>query len=204
MIKVVVFDFDDTLYNTDVWYKWADFCDKTIRQCLPHYTESEVLQFIKKYNLTNACNGNVIAEALIKETGNDTAVDILRDSLYAEAKDVKFVNNKIIENFAKYFELYIVSFSPIDFIRYYSEKHNFDLSHFKKILGNDKNQCENNKKSVFEQIIKDTNIAPQEMCVIGDNYLRDIAPAKYLGCHTIQVSKISEINNNMLKLVQKM
>ena len=137
MIKVVVFDFDDTLYNTDVWYKWPEFCDTAIRKCLVGYGESQIIEFIEKYDLINACNGNAIAEALIKETGNDKAWEKLRDKLYAEAKGVKFANNDIIRKFSESFDLFIVSFSPVSFIEYYSNKYNFDLSVFKQIIGSD-------------------------------------------------------------------
>ena len=204
MIKVVVFDFDDTLYNTDVWYKWAEFCDSAIRKCLVGYSEEQVRDFIDKYNLINACNGNAIAEALIRETGKDEAWVKLRDDLYAEAKGVKFAKNEIIKEFSENFTLYIVSFSPESFIQYYSTKYGFDLSNFKKILGNDQSQCENNKKIVFEQIIKDSKIKPEEMCVIGDNFSRDILPARELNCNAIQITKISEINKKLLEKVKNM
>lgn len=204
MIKVVVFDFDDTLYNTDVWYKWAKFCNDAIKKCLPSYTEQQIVDFVETYDLMSACNGNAIAEALIKETGNDTAWEKLRDDLYAEAKGVKFANNDIISKFSENFNLYIVSFSPVSFIEYYSNKYNFDLSNFKNILGNDESKCDNNKRKVFEQIIIENNIKPSEMCIIGDNYSRDIIPAKELGCEAIQVSNIDEISENLLKIVKNM
>ena len=142
--------------------------------------------------------------ALIKETGSDTAWESLRNGLYAKAKGVKFANNDIIKKFSESFELFIVSFSPKSFIEFYSNKYNFDLTNFKQILGNEKNHCENNKKKVFEQIINKYNIKPHEMCVIGDNYMRDISPAKDIGCNAIQVTNIDEINENLLKIVQNM
>jgi putative hydrolase of the HAD superfamily len=50
-------------------------------------------------------------------------------------------------------------------------------------------------KKFFEEILKRLNLKPYEVIMVGNDYDKDIKPAKLVGMRTILYSEIKEINN---------
>jgi len=80
MIKVVIFDFDDTLYNTNIWRDWSIFCENKFEGCLNDCISIDVDEFLDKYNLRGNVDGGMVARSIVEETGSDRPWEILRNS----------------------------------------------------------------------------------------------------------------------------
>jgi len=201
MIKVVIFDFDDTLYNTKIWSEWPIFCKNKFEGCLNDCIPIKVDDFLDKYNLRGDVDGGMVAKSIVEETGSDKIWEILRNRFFQKATDISFVDNKIISDFASVFKLYIVSHSSKFFINEFSQKYNFNLECFQDIMGSENEVIglTNTKKQAFQNIIRLENIEPNDLVVLGDSEKKDLIPARELGSFGYLVNSINDINEDLLE-----
>lgn len=181
MIKVVIFDFDDTLYSDTNPLPWKNFCIKTVEY------------FLKKLKVEDS--ENILN--IVKNSGfSDRQLIKFIVSLGAKEKDVKDymkshniegnafenckkVSNTTLRDFQQYFVMYIVSNSLETSVQDNMELLKIDSSFFKDIISNK----ENSKKKEYENIIKREGILPNELLVIGNSYSSDILPALEIGAN---------------------
>lgn len=181
MIKVVIFDFDDTLYSDTNPLPWKNFCIKTVEY------------FLKKLKVEDS--ENILN--IVKNSGfSDRQLIKFIVSLGAKEKDVKDymkshniegnafenckkVSNTTLRDFQQYFVMYIVSNSLETSVQDNMELLKIDSSFFKDIISNK----ENSKKGEYENIIKREGILPNELLVIGNSYSSDILPALEIGAN---------------------
>ena len=181
MIKVVIFDFDDTLYSDTNPLPWKNFCIKTVEY------------FLKKLKVEDS--ENILN--IVKNSGfSDRQLIRFIVSLGAKEKDVKDymkshniegnafenckkVSNTTLRDFQQYFVMYIVSNSLETSVQDNMELLKIDSSFFKDIISNK----ENSKKKEYENIIKREGILPDELLVIGNSYSSDILPALEIGAN---------------------
>lgn len=181
MIKVVIFDFDDTLYSDTNPLPWKNFCIKTVEY------------FLKKLKVEDS--ENILN--IVKNSGfSDRQLIKFIVSLGAKEKDVKDymkshniegnafenckkVSNTTLRDFQQYFVMYIVSNSLETSVQDNMELLKIDSSFFKDIISNK----EDSKKKEYENIIKREGILPNELLVIGNSYSSDILPALEIGAN---------------------
>lgn len=181
MIKVVIFDFDDTLYSDTNPLPWKNFCIKTVEY------------FLKKLKVEDS--ENILN--IVKNSGfSDRQLIRFIVSLGAKEKDVKDymkshniegnafenckkVSNTTLRDFQQYFVMYIVSNSLETSVQDNMELLKIDSSFFKDIISNK----EDSKKKEYENIIKREGILPNELLVIGNSYSSDILPALEIGAN---------------------
>ena len=181
MIKVVIFDFDDTLYSDTNPLPWKNFCIKTVEY------------FLKKLKVEDS--ENILN--IVKNSGfSDRQLIKFIVSLGAKEKDVKDymkshniegnafenckkVSNTTLRDFQQYFVMYIVSNSLETSVRANMAFLRIEPSFFKDIISNK----ENSKKKEYENIIKREGILPNELLVIGNSYSSDILPALEIGAN---------------------
>lgn len=181
MIKVVIFDFDDTLYSDTNPLPWKNFCIKTVEY------------FLKKLKVEDS--ENILN--IVKNSGfSDRQLIRFIVSLGAKEKDIKDymkshniegnafenckkVSNTTLRDFQQYFVMYIVSNSLETSVQDNMELLKIDSSFFKDIISNK----ENSKKKEYENIIKREGILPNELLVIGNSYSSDILPALEIGAN---------------------
>ena len=181
MIKVVIFDFDDTLYSDTNPLPWKNFCIKTVEY------------FLKKLKVEDS--ENILN--IVKNSGfSDRQLIKFIVSLGAKEKDVKDymkshniegnafenckkVSNTTLRDFQQYFVMYIVSNSLETSVQDNMELLKIDSSFFKDIISNK----EDSKKGEYENIIKREGILPNELLVIGNSYSSDILPALEIGAN---------------------
>ncbi len=181
-IKVVVFDFDDTLYKANDCSKlWNEYCKIGLRYMFRELTDAQFDELLKKENIQIVRN-NTLIKVLQKYNKN------IQDWLDYRAchnceidfSQIKKISNDELKKFASRYTLYIVSNNVPTGIKFISKKTGLDLSIFKEIITNDyKNDI--GKKQFYEYIIKKEKIKPNELFVIGDDYSTDILPAKEIG-----------------------
>lgn len=181
MIKVVIFDFDDTLYSDTNPLPWKNFCIKTVEY------------FLKKLKVEDS--ENILN--IVKNSGfSDRQLIKFIVSLGAKEKDVKDymkshniegnafenckkVSNTTLRDFQQYFVMYIVSNSLETSVRANMAFLRIEPSFFKDIISNK----EDSKKGEYENIIKREGILPNELLVIGNSYSSDILPALEIGAN---------------------
>lgn len=181
MIKVVIFDFDDTLYSDTNPLPWKNFCIKTVEY------------FLKKLKVEDS--ENILN--IVKNSGfSDRQLIKFIVSLGAKEKDVKDymkshniegnafenckkVSNTTLRDFQQYFVMYIVSNSLETSVQDNMELLKIDSSFFKDIISNK----EDSKKGEYENIIKREGTLPNELLVIGNSYSSDILPALEIGAN---------------------
>ncbi len=183
MIKTILFDFDETIYVGDI----GDNNKMHDRQ------------------IVETCFGNGAYDDMIKKFGVDKKdIKFIFDICRKEGMDYKKVtrtfnkqifihkiNNKIellpnefFEKLSKNYNLYVVSMSPINYLKHYFCLYNINKSCFKEILSMDLLK-HNSKADLFKTIMKKEKIKPTEMLMIGDNIFNDIKPATELGINTL-------------------
>lgn len=183
-IKVVVFDFDNTLYSGVDWTTaWSEYCKKGLRQVFNELSDEEFEQLLKKENITKV--SNFLTVTTILKYGKD--VKKWLDYRNERSCEMDFSNafkmpNEELYKFANKYTLYIVSNSVVKTIKEVSKYFDIDLSVFKKVIGNDYSHGIT-KKFFYEQIIKEENINSSQLFVIGDDEIVDIIPALELGAN---------------------
>ena len=181
MIKVVIFDFDDTLYSGIDKRPWTNYCKKAIKVLLRSYVNEAYIQtFIKQADFSDK---NMIG--LLRKFGKTEQDWFEYKKTHKVVGDAynncKVVSNEVLKDFAKRFKLYIVSNSTKEAVLKNCEKLNINISLFTDVLTNayQDNQC--TKAHIYEQIIKKENILPEALFVIGNSFHSDVQPALQLG-----------------------
>ena len=182
MIKVVIFDFDDTLYSDTNPLPWKNFCIKTVEYFLKklkvedsenilnivktkkNFSDRRLIKFIESFGANEVDVKNYIAT---HEVEGDTFTGC------------KIVSNTKLEKFKRNFTLYIVSKSLETSVRASMAFLKIEPSFFKDIISNK----EDSKKGEYENIIKREGILPNELLVIGNSYSSDILPALEIGAN---------------------
>ena len=127
------------------------------------------------------------------------------ENVYLENWDyvTKTIDNKLLKELEKEYNLYIVTNSPTKQIEAYAKELNIDLSVFKHIYANFETRWRSGttKEIYYKDIIKKEQILPKECLVIGDSYSSDLEPAIMLGMNTLLVDNQNwDYNNINLKL----
>lgn len=191
--KVIIFDYDGTLYNGDVLKGWG----KYVKDFLSNYIgEKEAEDFIKRHGFEsfNVC-GQKIAGALVQDFGTAKALYEQQDkhNYVLKSSDLKYVDSNIIKNLKKYAKIYIVSNSPVSHVVNNSKNNNFDISFADGIYANQFNPKDVSKNDIYVEILNKEKAKPENVFVVGDSVENDIVPAKKLGFNTLLVKTIKDI-----------
>lgn len=191
-LKVVIFDFDNTLYDNVNWGKgWAEFVLKKIEDLLSFLPKGKVKSLIEKYNL-NSTNGRLFEKAFNLFASGDvplTTKDFrnLTATFFYEPDwtGAKTIPNELLRELAKKYKLYVVSNSSESVIRFDCEKLGIDTTVFTKIIQNRFDPKDLSKKADYLAVMERENATADETLVVGDSNFYDIDPAKEVGTHTI-------------------
>ena len=173
-IKVLVLDFDGTVYHNEEFSKW----DKEYRLFLYQ---------AKYFELTGQDPRNKSFDELKKEVkallpNASLEMNLLTDQYRWDLDYNKSVviSNKDLKKLSESYRLYIVSNNTISTIESYSKDLKLDLKHIKQVLVNNYTG-DASKLKYYEQIVEAEKIKPSQMLVIGDNYKKDISPILEIG-----------------------
>lgn len=189
MIKVIVFDFDDTLYIGKVWKNFKAYLTDILTKYFSSKEKGE--QFLKRaYEIDkNLSNKNNVK--LLEEEGYDSKkyVELIEGNIYEHACVPKFISHKFLEDLTKKYPVYIVSMSSPNYMKRYLKKYGFDDIDFKNVYSVDLLSKNKSKKDNYEKIAKDEKIKPDELLVVGDDYINDIVPAIEAGVKYIHIGE---------------
>jgi len=197
-IKVVVFDYDLTLYNiTPEYYNvWDDYTNKMLPVLFGAITQAEFFKLTEAFEMRPPHTIEKVARACLYQFGTaEPLLDYLFNNPYEQDyKNMRYVSNEVIKDFAQLAPLYIVSNAPANNIeRQLKQVAQINTSLFKAICTNPHKACCPDKSYVLKQIMQVEGIEPNEMLMIGDSLHSDIMPAKKMGCHTYQIKNINEL-----------
>ena len=197
MENVVIFDFDNTLYNGNVWNNWDNYITKFLNEYFKNDVEKE--NFLKKY-VSNASflDERRICKGFIEEYGSSKPmIDYLIENPYEYNGDnVKFISNEFLELLSKKYSLYIVSNTPSETIKIALKKYNINPNIFKDILFNPQEKLDSSKKEKYQKIMQIEKVKNTNIIVVGDSFSSDIEPAIQLDMHYLQVNSIDDIYNH--------
>lgn len=180
--KVVVFDFDNTLYVGIDWTKeWAEFCKKGLRFVFRDWDDKSFEKMIKTENLVNYTSDGIIRTIKkYNKSPEDWIAFRTINNCELDYSNCISISEDVLKSFAEKYVLYVVSNSTHKDIEDMAFRFDIDLSLFKEIIINDYKHGAG-KKFFYEEIIKKEKIKPSELFAIGDSEQNDIIPALELG-----------------------
>lgn len=192
MIKIVIFDFDDTLYSDKNPKPWRDYCLNAIEFFLQKrsdyqqimdevltrsFSDNQLIAFLKNYDVREEIINDYFKTHQVEDGTFDNCTIVLDESL---------------ASFANHFKLFIVSNSKKESVVKNMSILNINPRYFIDIISN----TETSKTHAYQDIIKKHNISPEELLVIGNSYNSDILPALEIGANGRVVRSANFIFND--------
>lgn len=191
-IKAIIFDFDGTLYNGDVWSGWGEFAVEGVRYALKGAEENYINNLIEENNLRDNPHTYFI-NSLLDKRGQKRFKRYLKRNVYPLfVNDFQFIDTKFLSNLSKKCKLYIVSLSSKKQILYHLKKLKANR-YFTKIYMAEDLSIDSGKKKYYEKIRKQNHLRANELLVIGDHFKSDIQPAQELGFYFHQTKTLTDI-----------
>lgn len=197
-IKVIIFDFDETMYySANIKTYYVEYIKNTLRT-LTDLPDETIIELMEKYGFMSSgetrigFGKNCHKFGVTPEQWNSYRID---NFFQIDYENAEIIDNAVYKKLAEKYKLYIVSNEVYENIVYKGEKLNIDLTPF-IIRAPYKSEVLNNKftkQDVMEQIIKENNISPAEAMVFGDRYNVDILPMENLGGSGVLVKHPREI-----------
>lgn len=192
-IKLIIFDFDMTLYEGENWAHWNEYLEKFLKYLIED--DKERLAFQKKYDIKYGTNLQYIVQAEGEEYGRITkSMDFMSREFYPlDLPSLQHIEDEYLRDLSKKVKLAIVSNSSKEYVLHYLNVFGINPKHFAYVMNNEY-QLGNFSKAVnYEKIIHEQNLTHDQVLVIGDSYRTDIEPALQLGCHAKQTSCLREV-----------
>lgn len=207
-IKVVVFDYDLTLYNTTPEYHniWDNYTNKMLHTIFGQVSQVEFQNLIEAFDLKPPHTVEKVARVCLYHFG--TAEPLLK-YLFAnpydqDYKNMHYANASLLREFANKATLYIVSNAPANNIeRQLKEIARIDTKLFKGIFTNEHKASCPDKSYLLKEILKMEGILPRELLMVGDSYTSDILPAKKIGVATYQISQQNTLEKLLARINQQ-
>lgn len=178
VIKVIIFDFDDTLYSNANPLPWKNYCQRVIKYFASRYHKDteEFLLEVKNINFSDRQLNQFLISLGAKQE------EINKYYINHKPNDSTFNNcivtpNSVLKEFKKSHKLYVVSNSLESSVRKNMETLGIDAHIFEQIVTN----FNETKEESYRQILYKENILPNEVLVIGNSYHSDILPALNIG-----------------------
>lgn len=199
-IKLIIFDFDETLYSSptaQIYYE--NFIKKAILD-LSNYTEEQALKIMNDFGFTKRGENRVSFGSNCEKFGikkNAWNTYKLNHFFEVDYSNTSTVSDQLLNELKKRFKLALVSNEIFENIEYKAEKLNINLSIFNKIYAPTKQNIDNfykNKQEIYSVLSKDFATTPQEAFAIGDRYKVDILPLINLGGAGVQIENTNEVN----------
>lgn len=184
-LKVIVFDFDNTLYVGDVWGDYYDYSVSMLSKILPKDKAKEIADESKSNNYNYINNDHIIAT--LKKYNYDyvTFVKNLIKNTYIHTGKAEVISDEFLKELKNKYHIYIATMSNENYLNHYIEKYKINKDYFKGIYSADLLAEDNSKVPLFKKIIEKEKVMPEEVLMVGDSYMHDILPAQLLGMQTL-------------------
>ena len=190
-IKVIVFDFDFTLYKGLEWKGYNEFFISSIRKLFLDLSDDEFCTYLKKYHITSSDRvSENTARLMIDLYGSaEKLVDFLKIIKFpANWKEARIFPNELLEELGKRYKLYILSNSARENIEFVSSNLGIELKFFSDILPNNFEKEDLSKMHRLREILLRENVGADQILMVGDSVEYDLEPARRLGAKTLLIS----------------
>lgn len=186
-LKLIIFDFDDTLYRNLSWKGYNEFFMLNIRKIFSSYTDKEFKNLLIKHDYNENRSSETIAKVFLSEFGSTKKLVEFLNSIKYETdwENAILFSQEILQYLNNKYKLIIVSNSSEENINFVSKNIGLDLSVFYKISSNKFNKEDLSKAKVIKDILNLENLKPSQVLMVGDSMEYDILPAKQLGLNTL-------------------
>ena len=179
-IKVVVFDFDNTLYKNVTFDDWKSYCNNAMRVLLKFLTKEQIESVI--VNQKNYSDIAIIQTLKAYGISYQLWLDYRNNNLRnCDISMAEVVNNNTLKEFSNKYILYIATFNTKKHVESVSKKLGLNLSLFKDIITPDYEKESSEKELMYTKIAQKENVKPSELFIIGDNATTDIEPMIKIG-----------------------
>lgn len=203
-IKIVVFDFDETLYSGGDWSRYFRYCTGAlIEKGLFEKPEDVFEEFAKYFDETERFGLRVAKYLKMKNMDIGFYRDYLNDHIYDIGLDhVEAIENKLLLELKKKYKVFMLSDSPRKHIEFYMDKFGFSKEAFDEIYLNTFREGDFSKSVYLKQIMEKYGVQPDEILMVGDSEISDIKPAKELSIQHFHVHSLDD-TKNVVKLLLK-
>jgi len=199
-LKVIIFDFDETMYySSNIREYYIEYIKTTLKN-LTNYSERKILELMNEHGFTSggetraSFGKNCLKFGVTPEQWNGYRIN---NFFQIDYKTAEVVDNKVLKELSRKYKLYIVSNEIYENIQFKAEKLGIDLSIF-TLLAPKKSEVLDNKfvkQEVYEYILNENDIKASQAIVFGDRYHVDIQPLENLGGKGVLVKHPREIEN---------
>ena len=191
-IKVVIFDFDYTLYQGLVWGNgWIEYVYNGLRRMLSYLPKDTYDMLCQKYNI----KGDRIFENVCQMLSNENLPCKVKDfrdftqtfRFETDYTKAKLFPHDLLECLKEKYNLYVVSNTAESKIKFDCEKMHFDLSSFKGIYQNRFDIKDLSKALDYKMIADIEGVPCNKVLVVGDSEQYDLEPAHRLGMQTLHM-----------------
>ena len=207
-VKIIVFDFDETLYYSETALEsYIMFIKKSILD-LSNHTENEADEIINEYGFNSRGENRVSFGKNCEKFGVKKSdwEEYKKDHFFeVDYNNAKIIDNNLINKLSKKYICLILSNELYENIEYKAKKLGIKLKNFQKIYAPHKNfngKCPS-KKETYIKISQEYAVPFNEILAIGDRYQVDIKPLEELGGTGIQISNTDDVNKIIVELLQQ-
>ena len=201
-IKLIIFDFDDTLYEGETWKYWGEYISEMINSLYDNKKDCKA--FAKKYGIVGGSTNQYMAQCVANEFGSTQKfVDFMKNVFYQlDEPNLKVIENDYLKKLSKKVKLAIVSNSSRNYLLHYLKRFKIDESNFEYILQNEYEMTNYSKGVKYELLLKTLNLNPQEALVIGDNYETDIKPALSMNINAVHTHNLESVKKAVSQFIE--
>ena len=187
MIKVFIFDFDDTLYYNVNWKEWNDFKLNYYLQHIAHVKNTTFKNSLENGEESDSSEMN-ISKILLEQGMRVDEWTKVRDTellSFIKRQSPIVVPEVELKKFAKHGTCYIVTNTAEQNLKDFAEYMHINLSMFRGIYSNQAIRLTlTDKTKLYQRILDETRVLPNEVLVIGNSEKLDLLPARKLGMRT--------------------
>ena len=199
-IKVIIFDFDETMYSSSTIKKYYVRYIKQTLSDLTSLSEKDILTLMEKFGFMSggkeriSFGKNCEKFGVTKEQWNNYRID---NFFQIDYKNAITPSNEIYEKLSKLKKLYIVSNEVKENLFYKAKMMNINLEPFEIYapLKKDVLTYKSSKEDCYKKIINECKVSPESVLVVGDRYNVDIFPLENLGGHGILINNAKQIED---------
>lgn len=203
-LKVIIFDFDDTLYSGGSWDNFYPTCYNFLASVGVGKDAAEV-EYL--FNTKYAKYHPITTKASVYFAEHDMDVNLLYDYFNKNIYDItsekmQYMDYSLLKKLAKNYVLCMVTDSPENYIKHYAQMFGLDLSVFTKIYCNKHESSDFSKSFYISKCVSEMGAKPKEAVMIGDNFNADILPARNVKIQTKYVHSVKDTEEFVKKLIE--